>query len=412
MARTPRSIAFWSILRICSLLLLCWDSRPAFAQGDPRHAVDRYEPAERGSDWFASDSLDLRGNARPNVGATLAYSYRSIVVRDARDNVVAAPLKNLAVAHVGGTVVLLERLRFGLSLPLQVFADGAASSVQGQALPAPSRDQGFGDLRLGADVRLFGEYRDPITMAAGAQITLPTGQQSQWISDGSDGSHVRPHVLLAGEARDVFVWAAQLSIGYRELSQTSASLGPYGSDVSGSASLGVRLKRTIVIGPEIYASTLLDNTFAKASTSAEALLGIHWLNADQFRVGAGIGRGFTSAFGSPAVRFFASAEWAPPAGPDSDGDEILDDRDACPRLFGRRRSDPKKMAARPIAIMTACTILKTRASTCLAFDQMTPRKMGVRRIAITMAFLIKNACPDRRGPRSSDPLKNRLPAGS
>ncbi len=27
-------------------------------------AIDRFDPAERGSDWFAADSLDLRGHGR------------------------------------------------------------------------------------------------------------------------------------------------------------------------------------------------------------------------------------------------------------------------------------------------------------------------------------------------------------
>src|SRR5215510_9781706 len=40
------------------------------AQAEPTStgfALDRYRPAEAGSDWFANESLDLRGRTRPAI---------------------------------------------------------------------------------------------------------------------------------------------------------------------------------------------------------------------------------------------------------------------------------------------------------------------------------------------------------
>ena len=43
---------------------------PAGAQSTASgFALDRFNPSERGSEWFALDSLDLRGQARPAIGA-------------------------------------------------------------------------------------------------------------------------------------------------------------------------------------------------------------------------------------------------------------------------------------------------------------------------------------------------------
>ena len=43
-------------------------------------ALNRFEPAERGSTFFASESLDLRGRARPSAGLVLDYQYRPLAI--------------------------------------------------------------------------------------------------------------------------------------------------------------------------------------------------------------------------------------------------------------------------------------------------------------------------------------------
>jgi len=40
----------------------------ARAQAATGFALDQYDPSVRGSDWFANESLDLRGNFRPALG--------------------------------------------------------------------------------------------------------------------------------------------------------------------------------------------------------------------------------------------------------------------------------------------------------------------------------------------------------
>ena len=53
-------------------------------------------------------------------------------------------------------------------------------------------------VRVGADVRLVGQYRSPFTLAAGASLYVPTGNQNDYTSDGVVRAVV-PHLNFAGE---------------------------------------------------------------------------------------------------------------------------------------------------------------------------------------------------------------------
>src|SRR5262249_13093887 len=43
-------------------------------------ALDRFDPAERGSEWFVLDTLDLRGTARPAIGADFDWAHKPLLV--------------------------------------------------------------------------------------------------------------------------------------------------------------------------------------------------------------------------------------------------------------------------------------------------------------------------------------------
>jgi hypothetical protein len=49
----------------------------------------------------------------------------------------------------------------------------------------------IGDTRLGADVRLLGQYRSPMSLALGAQVLLPTGSQAVTIPRPTAARHER-----------------------------------------------------------------------------------------------------------------------------------------------------------------------------------------------------------------------------
>src|SRR5689334_18109073 len=84
-------------------------------------SVNRFEPSERGSNWFVLDSLDLRGNKRPFAGMVLDYQYRPLAIYEKDDSVRAAIVGHVLTAHLGGGIVMWDRVRFAANLPLVLY---------------------------------------------------------------------------------------------------------------------------------------------------------------------------------------------------------------------------------------------------------------------------------------------------
>jgi hypothetical protein len=120
---------------------------PARAQ-TPGFAIDRFDPAERGSDWLVLESLDLRGHERPAVGLVAEYAYRPLVVYNADGSLRSSVVRDSLVLHPGASIVLWERLRAGLDLPVYAFQDGHTGRLSGTTYPPPSEN--IGDIRVGA----------------------------------------------------------------------------------------------------------------------------------------------------------------------------------------------------------------------------------------------------------------------
>jgi OmpA-OmpF porin, OOP family len=213
---------------------------------------------------------------------------------------------------------------------------------------APPSTTAVGDLRLGADVRLLGAYRTPVTVAAGLQVELPTGSRADFAGDGAVRLALR--ALAAGELRR-FVWAAKVGFLYRA-QDTPIDGTPFGSEVFVAASAGFRTAGDrLVAGLELHGATVVtegDAFLDRRATPLELLLGAHYQAARDLRVGIGVGPGLARAFGTPALRLVASVEWAPPApspavvppATDRDRDGVFDEEDACPDVPGIRTDDP------------------------------------------------------------------------
>ena len=412
-AQLPRGALVGALAALLGAVLA--GPRSAFAQGDPRHAVDRLEVSERGSEWFANESLDLRGPLRPSAGYVLAFAHRALVVPSADGTADRAPVKNEALLHVGGSLVVFERLRLALDLPFQVYADGEDATRDGVPVPAPEKEGGVGDLRLGADVRVLGQHRRGITAAVGVQAWAPTGRKSQWTSDGV--FRARPRAMLSGE-HGAFVWAAQLGIFVRSRSEVGAS-----------AAAGVRIARALVVGPEVAASTTLEDALAKRSTPVEAILGAHWLVDGTARIGIGLGGGLSDGMGAPSWRAIFGVEWAPeipaarrgrPAGrvdpdhsgePDEDRDGVPDRIDACPKVVGIRTGDPRTNGCPPDADDDGVDDLADACPTVRGLRTSDPMTNGCPDRDRDQDGIPNDldACPDERGAADIDPRRNGCP---
>ena len=344
-------------------------------------AIDRFNPSERGSDWFAEDSLDMRGSARPALGLLAEYADRPLVIVNANGSTAAATVKDQLIVHAAGAMTIADRFRLAFDLPVGAYEDGTAGQV-GNIPYAAVSSGGMGDVRLSGDATIVGKYGDRFVLGAGLSIFLPTGSTAAYLGDGQ--VRLLPRVAVAGDV-GIVAYAAHVGFQVRPLDNSFPGY-PTGSELDLGGSVGVRaLKRRLLVGPEVYASTVVTSSSALLSTRqtpVEGLLGIHYALSDAWKVGGGVATGLTRGFGEPLVRGLLMLQWQLPyRAPvsDRDGDWIPDDVDACPDVPGVRTNDPK-------------------TNGCPAPDR---DKDGVPDA--------DDACPDVPGARTEDRLTNGCP---
>src|SRR3954471_22901498 len=112
----------------CALALLGLLPATARAQS-AGFAIDRFDPAERGSDWFAADSLDMRGHGRLMLGATGDFSNKPLVLYNRDGDELKDIIKHQLYVHIGGSLVLWDRLRLGVNLPILAYQRGQRGTV-------------------------------------------------------------------------------------------------------------------------------------------------------------------------------------------------------------------------------------------------------------------------------------------
>ena len=313
-------------------------TRPSAAQSSG-FALNRFEPSERGSDWFVNDSLDLRGSTNVASGLVLDWSYKPMVLHEGGGSR-GRPLGNVVTdsvfAHVGASLVLRDRLRLAFNLPVALYQAGDDLSLFAAEVRTP-HGASVGDLRLSADLRVLGLYGDVFTAALGLQLHAPTGRRSQLMSDGT--FRLTPQLLVAGDGEGL-LYAAKLGFSYRPLGDSFQGR-KLGSEALFSVAGGVRVNDLFVFGPELYGSTVVTDrqAFTARATPLELLLGLHVTLAKHWQFGSGIGPGFTRGDGTPSMRAVLSVEYAPDVCVDPDGDGICAPKDACPDVDGVRTGE-------------------------------------------------------------------------
>jgi OmpA-OmpF porin, OOP family len=375
----PRLVIIGAATAIATLAL-----NPLPARGEEGFAVNRFEPAERGGRFFVVDSLDMRGRLRPSVGLVGEWARSPLVAYAPGDVERRAIVRDQLLLHLGGSLVVADRWRFGLDLPFAPYQDGEAVDFADQRY-RPATKPAFGDLRIAADVRIAGTSGDPLVLAAGMRLWAPTGVASQMTGDGA--ARLGPQVLAAGDVGP-FVWAARLAFVERWRDDVYAG-SKLGGELSGGLGAGIRLvDGRLVVGPEVFASTGVHAFFGRRSTPAEVLVGAHYDVGAGVRAGASVGAGIGRGYGAPALRMVASLEWTPPIPPpDRDRDGIFDGADACPDEAGPPSSDPE-------------------ANGC---PEPVPMPMPREDADGDGIFDTEDACPAVGGVHTKDPMTNGCP---
>jgi outer membrane protein OmpA-like peptidoglycan-associated protein len=384
-------------------------------------AVNKFEPSERGSEWFAQDSMDFRGQLRPSVGLVGEYAYRSLAIYNADESLRSAVVRHQLLAHLGLSVVMWERLRLSASLPVALYNEGELGLFQNTVFQPPQNEQGIGDLRLALDVRLLGESTGPFRLGIGSRFWLPTGSQADYLGDGQ--ARIAPHVNVAGDIGESngLAYSTRLGTNIRLRDDPFAGAA-VGTELLFGAAVGLHFAdRALLIGPEVNMSTVLTSNpdgssaaFGRRTTPVEALLGGHY-TAGPVRFGAGVGAGLSRGFGSAAARVLFNIEYAPEVeAKDRDGDGIPDAEDACVDTRGVRNSDPAKNGCPEAPKDTDGDGIFDTEDACIDVPGVKsddPKLNGCPADKDKDGIADKDdACVDVPGVRNADPAKNGCPA--
>ncbi len=354
---------------------------PAFGQdtGARTGSLERFQPAVPGDAMFGVPSPAVGGHLEPRAAIIADYSYLPLSIQDGstRTPIVADQL----FLHAAVSFALFDRVLLSADMPFAVFQTGDSPAVDDVTFNSPNEAQ-LGDLRLGARLRLYGDFWDPFQLGVGGYIFAPTGPSDSYAADGAVRGE--PHVLLGGRAEH-FVYSLSLGTTLR------ASARPHTFDARAGAALvlgeqffqvGPELTVTAPLSEDVIADTAATRITTASPVGVELLIGAKVRVLNSLVIGAGAGPGLSQAWGTPVAFAVGSIAYEPlppkkKADVDTDGDKIFDAVDACPKVAGLPNDDPKKHG-------------------CPDTD-----KDGI--------FDAEDACPNVPGPANSDPKRNGCP---
>ena len=282
-------------------------------------AVERFTPSAPGGGWFVMDALDLRGGLGGAMGMVVGYSHNPLRVRSEDGAEHLTVVSNQAFANFGFAATY-DRFRLYLDLALPLVVKGNSGTLGGMTFTAPTVDPGsnpdtLSDARIGFDGRLIGTASSAFRLGAGAQLLVPNGNRSDYVTDHTYRAMGR--VLFAGDVGH-FTYAGHLGAHLRPLDDSTTQGSPRGSELLFGVAAGSRFfvcggcRTALVVGPEIYGATAFRSSFTTNATALEGLLtGRLEGSADdgpQLRVKLGIGAGFNAHFGAPEARLLFGLE--------------------------------------------------------------------------------------------------------
>ena len=162
------------------------------AQTLPKFALDRFEPTPAGDRFFAVPSADAGAHGSVRLMLLGDYAYRPLVLyKNDGDDRVGSVVSDQLFLHAAISAGLWQRLVLSLNAPIALVTAGDSPSSGGVSVSSPS-GAAFGDVRLGARLRLLGEPNSAAELALGGSLWLPTTRSigphsiepAIWVSTG------------------------------------------------------------------------------------------------------------------------------------------------------------------------------------------------------------------------------------
>ncbi len=322
----------------------------ATASADTRNLdLSIFDPTPSTSaSWFQLQSAEVGRENDWAASALVSYANDPLTLA-------TAPNDNIAIAdrmmfQVGGAYAFGDRFEAALSFPLYLQSGENLNSSTMFGEPTAS-GTAAGDLTVHAKARLFG-YRGPaggLAIGVSTALSLPTATDSQFAGSGKPQfealalasfipAKLHSNLSLTAEAGTVL----RADATFHQVDQGNGVLWGLGASY--------RVRHALAFEAEVFGQ-LIPNGLHAAPTGTEAmgpahaldaiegLLGLHYQMERRVNVGVAIGRGFTSAPGTPSWRGILAVTFAPTApistgsrraAGDSDHDGIPNDVDKCP----------------------------------------------------------------------------------
>ena len=308
---------------VVALVALLWAPRAEAQQQPQGFALERLYPSAPGAGWVVMDALDMRGGLGAAASMSLGYAHNPLQVSSTDGSQHLAVVTKQASADFG-LAVTYDRFRLYLDMAMPFVTNGNVTTgndtVGNYKFNPPGVDVGTNpdtltDARVGVDARFLGDASSRFRLGAGAQLFIPNGNRSDYVTDGSYRAMGR--LLFAGDV-GLFTYAAHVGVHVRPLDDAPAPGSPQGSELLFGVAAGPKLRVTddgrmvVVVGPELFGATAFRSIFGTTTTALEGLLtgrleGTAEHGA-QIRVKLGAGGGMNAHFGAPEWRMIFAIE--------------------------------------------------------------------------------------------------------
>jgi len=288
----------------------------ASAQQQPSgFAVERLYQSAPGAGWFVMDELDITGRLGGAVSLSSGYARNPLVITDPVSKQTLAVVSEEAFLDIGAAVTYY-RFRGYVNFPMPILVSGTGGTLGPYQFTPPSVSLGttpdtISDPRLGVDVRLLGEPGGLLRLGAGAQVIIPSGNRSDYVSDARYRGMFR--FLAAGDAGAI-TYAGQLGIQVRPLNEAPVPDSPNGNEflygISGGRRFAAPNGWRFVAGPEIFGEKAFSAS-SRGTAGTEALLTgrfEHVGTERNLRMKLGIGHALVQDFGAAQWRVVFGVE--------------------------------------------------------------------------------------------------------
>jgi hypothetical protein len=294
---------------LAGFVLLCFvPPRTGAQQQAAGFALERLYQSAPGAGWFVMDDLDISGEMGGAVSITSGYARNPLVITGSDGKQRLAVVSGQAFLDIGAAITH-DRFRGYLDLPTPLVVSGTSGVLGPYQFTAPSLSLGtnpdtISDVRLGLNVRLSGKPGSLLRLGAGAQLLIPSGNRSDYVTDYRYRAMFR--FLAAGDA-GAYSYAGQLGVHVRTLNEAPVPDSPNGSEflygISGGRKFAAPNGWIVVAGPEIFGETAF-RAFFSGDTGTEALLTGRLESAH-----AGRNLRFKMGVGHALEQNFGAAQW-------------------------------------------------------------------------------------------------------